>query len=113
MRRRRRKGLTGSAGTGSKTTTTNSSTKSNDGLFCLKAPELPRQTRHSPRFSPTVTGDEAELIYQQYVVPRRNFEGLVQAERDFDQYRKTMQTLLNNMNTAQTSAMQEGERRAQ
>jgi len=54
-----------------------------------------------------------ELIHQQYVVPRRNFEGLVQAERDFEQYRKTMQTLLNNMNTAQTAAMQEGERRAQ
>lgn len=54
-----------------------------------------------------------ELMYLQYVVPRRNFEGLVQAERDFEQYRKTMQTLLNNMNVAQTSAMQEGERRAQ
>ena len=54
-----------------------------------------------------------ELIYQQYVVPRRNFEGLGQAERDFEQYRKTMQTLLNNMNAAQTSAAQEGERRAQ
>src|SRR5258708_27720949 len=63
MRRRRRKGLTGSAGSGSKTTTTNSSTKSNDGLFCLKAPELPRQTRHSPRFSPTVTGDEAYFLH--------------------------------------------------
>jgi hypothetical protein len=54
-----------------------------------------------------------EAIYEQYVVPRRNFEGLVQAERDFEQYRKTMQTLLNNMNAAQTSAVQDGERRAQ
>jgi hypothetical protein len=54
-----------------------------------------------------------EVIHQQYVVPRRTFDGLVQAERDFEQYRKTMQTLLSNMNTAQTSAMQEGERRAQ
>jgi hypothetical protein len=54
-----------------------------------------------------------ETIYQQYVVPRRNFDGLVQAERDFEQYRKTMQTLLGNMNTAQTAALQEGERRAQ
>ena len=54
-----------------------------------------------------------ELIHQQYVVPRRNFEGLVQAERDFEQYHKTMQALLYNMNTAQTSAIQEGERRAQ
>jgi len=54
-----------------------------------------------------------EAIYEQYVVPRRNFDGLVQAERDFEQYRKTMQTLLNNMNAAQTSAVQDGERRAQ
>jgi hypothetical protein len=54
-----------------------------------------------------------EAIYEQYIVPRRNFDGLVQAERDFEQYRKTMQTLLNNMNTAQTSAVQDGERRAQ
>jgi hypothetical protein len=54
-----------------------------------------------------------EAIYEQYVVPRRNFDGLVQAERDFEQYCKTMQTLLNNMNAAQTSAAQDGERRAQ
>ena len=54
-----------------------------------------------------------ESIYEQYVVPRRSFDGLAQAERDFEQYRKTMQTLLNNMNAAQTSATQDGERRAQ
>jgi hypothetical protein len=54
-----------------------------------------------------------EAIYQQYIVPRRNFDALIQAERDFEQYRKTMQTLLNNMNAAQTSAVQDGERRAQ
>ena len=54
-----------------------------------------------------------EAIYMQYVVPRRNFDGLAQSEREFEQYRKTMQTLLNNMNTAQTAAVQEGERRAQ
>jgi hypothetical protein len=54
-----------------------------------------------------------EAIYEQYVVPRRPFDGLAQAERDFEQYRKTMQTLLNNMNAAQTSAAQDGERRAQ
>ncbi len=54
-----------------------------------------------------------EAIYQQYVVPRRPFDGLAQAERDFEQYRKTMQTLLNNMNAAQSSATQDGERRAQ
>jgi hypothetical protein len=54
-----------------------------------------------------------EAIYEQYVVPKRQFDGLVQAERDFEQYRKTMQTLLNNMNATQTSAAQDGERRAQ
>jgi hypothetical protein len=54
-----------------------------------------------------------ETLYEQYVVPRRRFDGLAQTERDFEQYRKTMQTLLNNMNTAQTSATQDGERRAQ
>jgi hypothetical protein len=54
-----------------------------------------------------------ENIYEQYIVPRRHFDGLIQAERDFEQYRKTMQTLLNNMNAAQTSAAQDGERRAQ
>jgi hypothetical protein len=54
-----------------------------------------------------------ETLYEQYVVPRRSFDGLAQAERDFEQYRKTMQTLLNNMNAAQTSATQDGERRAQ
>jgi hypothetical protein len=54
-----------------------------------------------------------EAIYEQYVVPRRQFEGIVQAERDFEQYRKTMQTLLNHMNATQTSATQDGERRAQ
>jgi hypothetical protein len=54
-----------------------------------------------------------EAIYQQYVVPRVPFDGLVQAEREFEQYRKTMQTLLNNMGAAQASANQDGERRAQ
>jgi len=54
-----------------------------------------------------------ETIYEQYVVPRRQFDGIVQAERDFEQYHKTLQTLLNNMNAAQTSAAQDGERRAQ
>ena len=54
-----------------------------------------------------------ETIYEQYVVPRRHFDGIVQSERDFEQYHKTLQTLLNNMNAAQTSATQDGERRAQ
>ena len=54
-----------------------------------------------------------ESIYQQYVVPRRHFDGLEQAERDFDSYRKSVQTLLNNMGAANSTAVQEGERRAQ
>jgi hypothetical protein len=54
-----------------------------------------------------------EAIYQQYVVPRRPLDGLEQAERDFDAYRKSQQTLLTNMGTANSTAVQEGERRAQ
>jgi hypothetical protein len=59
---RRRKGLTGSAGTGFKTAITNSSSKSSDGSFCLKDPELPSQTPQSLRFSPIVTGEETLLV---------------------------------------------------
>lgn len=54
-----------------------------------------------------------ETIYQQYVVPRRNFDGSELMEREFETYRKQLQTLLNNMNTALGAAVQEGERRAQ
>jgi hypothetical protein len=54
-----------------------------------------------------------EAVYEQYVVPRRPLDSLPFTERDFEQYRKTMQTLLNNMSAAQMSATQDGERRAQ
>jgi|SRR5579872_3224280 len=54
-----------------------------------------------------------EAIYQQYVATRRPFDGLEQAERDFDSYRKSLQTLLTNMGAANSTAVQEGERRAQ
>jgi hypothetical protein len=54
-----------------------------------------------------------EAIYQQYVATRRPFDGLEQAERDFDAYRKSLQTLLTNMGAANSTAVQEGERRAQ
>ncbi|MFN0052555.1 MAG: hypothetical protein ACKV0T_10195 [Planctomycetales bacterium] len=54
-----------------------------------------------------------ETVYKQQVVPRRPFEGIVQMEREYEAYRKTMQTLLNNMNTVQGAAVQDGERRAQ
>ena len=51
--------------------------------------------------------------YQQNIVSRRQFDGLEQAERDFDAYRKSLQTLLTKMGTANSTAVQEGERRAQ
>jgi hypothetical protein len=54
-----------------------------------------------------------ESIYKQHIVPRREFENMEQAERDFDAYRKTIQTLLNAMNAVQSAAAQDGERRAQ
>ena len=54
-----------------------------------------------------------EAIYQQYVVACRPFDSLEQAERDFDSYRKSLQTLLTNMSTVNATAVQEGERRAQ
>lgn len=54
-----------------------------------------------------------ETIYLQYVQPRRHFDGIEQTERDFEAYRKMLQTLLSAMSTTQSSAVQEGERRAQ
>lgn len=54
-----------------------------------------------------------EAIYQQYVAPRRSFDGLAQAERDFEAYRKSLQNLLNNLTTGNSTAVQDGERRAQ
>jgi hypothetical protein len=54
-----------------------------------------------------------EAIFDQYVAPRRKFDGLTQAARDFEAYRKMLQSLLGNMTAANTSAMQDGERRAQ
>lgn len=54
-----------------------------------------------------------ESVYAQYVAPKRPFEGIEQAHREFEQYRKTLQVLLNNMNSAHGFALQDGERRAQ
>jgi hypothetical protein len=54
-----------------------------------------------------------ETIYRQYVAPRRTFDGLAQAERDFEAYRKSLQNLLNNLTTGNSTAVQDGERRAQ
>lgn len=54
-----------------------------------------------------------EYLYENYVVPQRVFQGLEQAAREFETHRKSLQTLLSNMSTAQNAANQDGERRAQ
>lgn len=54
-----------------------------------------------------------EQIYAQCIVPRQPFEGIKQAQRDFETYRKTILTLQINMNTAYSIADLDGERRAQ
>lgn len=54
-----------------------------------------------------------EETYATVIEPRRPVEGLEMILREFDSYRKSLQTLLNNMNNAYTTASQEGERRAQ
>lgn len=54
-----------------------------------------------------------ETIYKQFVTPRRTCEGLEQTERDFEMYRKSLETLLNNMIAVHGTAVQDGERRAQ
>lgn len=51
--------------------------------------------------------------YEQSVVPRIPFEAMEQGQRDFEQYRKQMQTQLLSMNAAHAGAAQDGERRAQ
>ncbi|RPI78701.1 MAG: hypothetical protein EHM42_13215 [Planctomycetaceae bacterium] len=57
--------------------------------------------------------DSYETLYKQFILPRRSFEGMAQADREFAGYRKLLQSLLNNMNSAQGSAVQDAERRAQ
>lgn len=54
-----------------------------------------------------------QQIYQDYVEPRRDFDGMEQAQREFESYRKMVQTLLGHMHTAYSNAAQDGERRAQ
>ena len=53
-----------------------------------------------------------ETIYLQFIVPRQQFDGIVQARKDFEGFRKQMQTLANNMTVALSYASLEGERRA-
>lgn len=52
-------------------------------------------------------------VYLQFVVPRRPFAGLLQMHREFEAYRKRLQTLLANMSVANTNVAREAERRAQ
>lgn len=54
-----------------------------------------------------------ETTYHDVVRPRRAVEGLELLQREFNSYRKMLQTLLNNMNNAYMTAQQDGERRAQ
>lgn len=54
-----------------------------------------------------------EQTYDTYIGPRQPFDGLRDAQREFEAYRKLLQMLFNNMNTAYATASQEGERRAQ
>lgn len=51
--------------------------------------------------------------YKTVIEPKRPVAGLDGILRDFDSYRKSLQTLLNHMNNAYTTASHEGERRAQ
>jgi hypothetical protein len=46
-------------------------------------------------------------------VPRQQFDGLGQAQRDYKTYRKMVTTLQGNMKNALLSATDNGERRAQ
>jgi hypothetical protein len=54
-----------------------------------------------------------EAINQQVIVPRRPCDGLDAIQREFEMHRKSLQTMLLQMNSAQTAATQDGERRAQ
>jgi hypothetical protein len=54
-----------------------------------------------------------EETYQNIILPRKPFDGLQQASRDFEGYRKLVQTLHNTMSTTHSMAAIDGERRAQ
>jgi hypothetical protein len=57
--------------------------------------------------------NQYETLYKEFIQPRRQFEGIEQAERELDQFRKSLQTLLGSMTAAYSTAAQDGERRAQ
>jgi hypothetical protein len=53
-----------------------------------------------------------EQTYKEYILPHRQFDGLEQAQKEFEMHRKLLQTLEYNMNTAFNYAALNGERRA-
>ncbi|QDU46738.1 hypothetical protein Mal52_52600 [Symmachiella dynata] len=57
--------------------------------------------------------DWMKQTYEQYIVPKQVFDGIQHAQREFEGYRKMVQTLFVNMNGAHASAVSDGERRAQ
>jgi hypothetical protein len=73
---------------------------------CLKDHDLGHTSAAGKR-------NQFEQTYQTWIAPRVPFEGLDRVQRDFEQHRKTIQTLLNNMQAAYAQAGQDGERRAQ
>ena len=52
-------------------------------------------------------------FYEQQIVPRRLFDGLEQAQRDFETYRKLLSTLLSQMSSVLSNASTDGVQRAQ
>jgi hypothetical protein len=54
-----------------------------------------------------------EQIYKKYVEPRRPFDGLRQAQREFETYRKMVSTLQSSMYTSMSNAQTNGERKAE
>jgi len=57
--------------------------------------------------------DWMKQTYEQYIAPKQVFDGIQHAQREFEGYRKMLQTLFVNMNGAHASAVSDGERRAQ
>ncbi len=54
-----------------------------------------------------------EQVHKQFIVPRHEFDGIQQAQRSYELYRKMVVTLHSKMNTAHLNALNNGERRAQ
>jgi hypothetical protein len=55
----------------------------------------------------------SEQLYNEFIVPRRPFEGMAQALKNFEQHRKNAQHLLSSMQQTLSNASRDGEQRAQ